>query len=108
MAKKTASDLEGQIASLAEDLRSLTIRETRTDIADGIKAQFLGSRRVSRTTFRGASPDDCILEALADPTFQDTPLQALHERFSNDGVSDDFRAGIAFALRLVADQDYEY
>ena len=101
MAKKTSSDLAAQIADLADDLQRLTVREVRTDLSNEIEDRFLKGRRVSS--------DDSVIEALTDfPTMKDPRLQGLRQRFENDGVSDDFRAGLLFALRLVGDQVYEY
>jgi hypothetical protein len=101
MAKKTASSMVEDIADLAAKLEQAAGQETRTYLAREIENQFLG---VSRPV-----TDDCIIEALADyPSLTDRRLQALRDRFVSEGVSEDFRAGLLFAVRLVADLDYEY
>ena len=106
---KTANDIADQIADLASQLQETTVAEVRTDLAEGIENHFLGRRGVSRTTYEGRSADDCVIDALADfPTLTDKRLQALRDRFENEGVSDDFKAGLLFAIRLVADKGYEY
>lgn len=107
MARKSASDLVEDLAGLGEEILKRAIAETRSDVAAQVEDQFLGTK--NRKMYSGAAADDCIVSALADfPTMTDARLQALRERFETDGVSDDFRAGILFAVRLVADKDYDY
>lgn len=105
MAKKTSQDLAEDIAGIAEQIRDRAIAETRKDVADSLKEQYLGDKRVPRSTFSGSSPDDCIIETLK--FMSDAQLKALHDRFSSEGVSEDFRAGLLFAIRLAGDPNYE-
>lgn len=109
MPKKTSSDLAEELAGLGEEIRQRAIAETRKDIAEEVAAHFLGGPRVARRTYGGTSPDDCIVEALADfETLRDPRLQSARDRFEEQGVSDDFRAGVLFAVRLFADPHYDY
>ncbi|WP_285509906.1 hypothetical protein, partial [Actinokineospora sp. NBRC 105648] len=63
-----------------------------------------------RATFSGLSADDSVVETLRDggPAMADPGLDGLAERFDVEGVSADFRAGILFAVRHMADLAYEY
>ncbi len=106
MAKKTASGIADQIAGLAEKLQATATTEARTGLARHIEAHFL--TETGRAAFSNVAPDDSVTEALAWGTMQDPRLQALRDRFETDGVSEDFRAGLLFALRLVADTEYDY
>ncbi|MGW4533519.1 hypothetical protein ACWEOI_21470 [Nocardia sp. NPDC004340] len=49
-------------------------------------------------------------EELTDnPVLQQIPaLHALVDRFEDDGVSPDFRAGVLFAVKLLADPKFDY
>lgn len=107
---KSAEEMSEEIAVLIEDMREKAVRETRKDVADAIEEQFLGKPRVSRSMYNGASPDTCILEFLNDdypPLAKERRLQGLLDRFNEDGITDDFRAGILFAVRLAADPEFE-
>jgi hypothetical protein len=107
MARKTASDLVDELACLGEEIQKRTAAETRKDAASSIEDQFLGTR--SRALYCGSSADDCVVQALTEfPSLTDRRLQGLAERFDAEGVSDDFRAGILFAARLIADKDFEF
>ncbi|GAB3916228.1 hypothetical protein ACFQ1S_20965 [Kibdelosporangium lantanae] len=107
MAKKTSEDLVDEMTGMAAEIRRLAVAETRRDLAAGIEEHFLGTKS-SRKGYTG-TPDECVIEALDDfPTMRDPRLLAIRERLATDGVTDDFRAGIVFALRLVADDEYDY
>ncbi len=109
MAKKSVSELVDQVAVLAEEIGKQAVAETRRDVARQVEEHFLGGKNVSRTVYDGASPDDCIVYALGEyPTMTHPDLTAAFVRFDADGVSDDFRAGILFAVRLFADSEYDY
>ena len=111
MARKSASDLAEDLAGLGEEIVKRATAETRKYIALEIEEQFLGTPRASRKTYGGRHPDACIVEALEDTSaasMQDPRLQAALDRFVQDGPSDDFRAGILFAVRLFADPDFDY
>lgn len=103
MAKKNSADLVSDLGALAEAMRDRAITETRRDVADALRERFLD--QAGRSTCGGASPDDCIIEAL--DAMGDQQLTAMRNRFNDEGVSDDFRAGIAFAIRFAADPKWE-
>lgn len=106
---KTAGELADDLAAAAQELRQAAASEVRVEIAREIEHRFLERRGDDRTTYVG-SPDDCLIEELTDnPVLQEIPaLKALADRFADDGVSPDFRAGVLFAARLVADAGFEY
>jgi hypothetical protein len=109
MAKKSAADLVEELAGAGEEIRQRAVAETRKYVALELEEQFLGTARASRSTYGGANPDDCIVEALAEfSSLCDPRLQAVRARFEEDGVSDDFRAGVLFAVRLLADPEFDY
>src|SRR5690242_15238483 len=109
MAKRSASDLAGELAELGEEIRRRAVAETRRDLAREIEEQFVGGPAVSRRTYGGASPDECVVEALGEvPTLRDPRLESLRDRFEEEGVSADFRAGVLFVVRLMADPEYDY
>ncbi|MGW6730218.1 hypothetical protein ACWF9G_30330 [Nocardia sp. NPDC055029] len=110
MAKKSASELADELAGLGEEIRQRATDEARTDIAQHIRDMFVGGPKIDRKSFGGASPDACIHEFLDDhPSLQKDPLlKATAKRLDEDGINDDFRAGIAFACRLFADPDFDY
>uniref|UniRef100_UPI0037C5C900 hypothetical protein n=1 Tax=Amycolatopsis benzoatilytica TaxID=346045 RepID=UPI0037C5C900 len=111
MAKKSASELADELAGLGEEIVKRATAETRKYVAQEIEEQFLGTPRAARKTYCGRTPDDCIMDALTDDeaaSLKDARLQAVRERFEEDGPSDDFRAGILFAVRLFADPTFDY
>ncbi|MEV6101078.1 hypothetical protein [Nocardia sp. NPDC051981] len=58
----------------------------------------------------GRGPEDCLIEELTEnPAMQAVPaLAAAPERLDEDGVTDDFRAGVAFVIALLADPAFGY
>lgn len=106
---KSAEELADDLAALAQELRRTAADEVRAEIAREIEQRFLTRTSDNRTTYIG-SPDDCLLEELTDnPVLQQVPaLQALVDRFEDDGVSPDFRAGVLFAARLLGSPTFEY
>ncbi len=110
MAKKSASELADELSGIGEEIRQRATDEARTDIAQHIREMFIGGPKIDRKSFGGDSPDACIHEFLDDhPSIQSDPLlEAAAERFDENGISDDFRAGIAFACRLFADLGFDY
>ncbi|WP_280460903.1 hypothetical protein [Nocardia carnea] len=110
MSKKTADELSEQIGALATDLQRRAAEEVRADIATAIEDQFLGRRGHGREIYRGAIPEDCVLLELSDnPVMQADPvLRAAATRIEEHGLTEDFRAGILFAVRLLADPEYDY
>lgn len=108
MAKRiSAEEAANQIAELVEQVKTSSIADTREDAATAVEDHFLGRRGVSRSTYSGASPDECILDALATyPTLNDPRLSAALVRMA-EGVTEDFRAGLLMAVRLVGDHDYD-
>jgi hypothetical protein len=122
LARMSLSDISDWVGNLiAEQLTAVARRseqDTRRDVAQAIKAQFLST--TNRATYLGKSPDHCIIEVLTEepmvdkdngktvqPLVQDAKMRQLGVDFGQDGVSEDFRAGIRFALLLVGDLDYE-
>src|SRR5438445_344579 len=103
MAKKNSADLFSDLGELAEAMRDRAIAETRRDVADALQERFLD--QAGPSTCGGASPDDCVIEAL--DSMSDRQLKALRNRFSDEGVSYDFRAGLLFAIRFTADPKWE-
>lgn len=106
---KSAEELADDLAALAQELRATAAGEVRTEIAREIEQRFLTRTSDNGTTYVG-SPDDCLLEELTDnPVLQQIPaLQALIDRFEDDGISPDFRAGVLFAAKLIADPGFDY
>ncbi|MFD8498000.1 hypothetical protein [Amycolatopsis sp. NPDC059657] len=109
MAKRaSASTLVESVAGLAEEIQKAAVAETREDVAQGIEEHFL--RETNRRTYGGKSADESIREALAEyPSLREVPqLQDALARFEGAEIPEDFRAGVLFAVKLVADLDYEY
>ncbi|GAB4590382.1 hypothetical protein [Nocardia sp. IFM 10818] len=113
MTKKTAADLAEGLADTAREVCRRAAEEVRGEIAREIEDRFVGRPGMDRSVYASKHPDDCVTEELADnPALQKVPaLQAALKRFDDedgDGVSDDFRAGVLFAARLLADPDFDY
>lgn len=112
MGRKSATDwidtLTGSVESMATKIRDTAVSETRRDAADAIEEHFL--QPSGRTVYGGKTPDECILDVLTDDA-PDNPLAgiarlaAAGERFRHDGVSEDFRAGLLMAVRLIGSVD---
>lgn len=112
-----AQELAELSGGFALEVYSKAMNESRVEIAEAVEAQFL--RRTGRSTYRGESPDQCIIDLLTEqpevgkdgevipPFITDEKLRALGVDFATDGVSDEFRAGIRFALLLVGNTEYE-
>jgi hypothetical protein len=110
---KTATDLAeglaGMVAGIGEEIQKAAIAETRKYVAKAVEDQFLAP--TGRKTYGGATPDQCIVEALREAPLSKIPR--LHQAFlrieDNGGeVSEDLRAGVLLAVRLFADEGYEY
>jgi hypothetical protein len=104
-----AEGLAGMVAGIGEDIQRAAIAETREYVAKAVENQFL--QPTGRKTYGGATPDECIVEMLREAPLNEIPRlrQALQRIEDNGGeVSEDFRAGILMAVRLFADEDYDY
>ncbi|MGW6728713.1 hypothetical protein ACWF9G_22675 [Nocardia sp. NPDC055029] len=110
MASKSASELADELAGFGEEIRQRATDEARADISQHIREMFLGGPKIDRKGFGGATPADCVFEFLAEhPSLQKDPLlKAAAKRFDDNGISDDFRAGVLFACRLFADPNFDY
>lgn len=110
MTKKSADDLVGELAGIGEEIRQRATAEARKYIPLHIKELFLGGPNISRSQFGHRSTEDCIFEFLEEhPSLQAEPeLKAALKQLDENGVSDDFRAGILFACTLFADLDFDY
>lgn len=102
---KKADELADELAVLGYTLRRKAANEVRAELAHEIEQWYLPLPGDDRTGYGGRTGDDCVLDELADnPVLQNLPLlQAVVGRFEKEGVSLDFRAGILFAVRLIAD-----
>jgi hypothetical protein len=113
-----AQDLAELAGGLAHDVYLKAIDESRVEVAKAVEDQFLSTRK--RDTYQGASPDQCIIDLLTEqpeidkktgaeipPFITDPKLRELGTDFALDGVSDEFRQGIRFALLLVGNTDYD-
>ncbi|GAA3435622.1 hypothetical protein [Kutzneria kofuensis] len=87
------------------EFESQVVTDTREYLAYGIQAHYLAESRQSGW-FPTSSADEHIVEDLATAT--DPRAQQLRDRFAADGVSEDFRAGLLFAVQLIRDFDHEY
>jgi hypothetical protein len=97
------------MAGMAEEIQKAAVGETRKYVAMGIEDHLL--KATGRRTYGEMTPEESILEELRDcPTLRDPRLQAALKRFetNEDGVTDDFRAGLLMAVRLFADPEYDY
>ncbi|WP_280220662.1 hypothetical protein [Nocardia neocaledoniensis] len=110
MAKKSASELVDELSGIGEELRQLAVDETRTYVARAVEEMFLGGPKIDRRQFDNRSPEDCIFEFLAEQaSLQSEPtLKAALDRLDENGITDDFRAGILFACKLFADPTFDY
>lgn len=110
MAKKSAAELADELAGIGEEIRQRAVDETREYVALAVEETFLGGPKVNRTQFGNRSPEECILEFLEEqPSIRNEPmLKAAAERLGENGINDDFRAGILFACRPFADPSFDY
>jgi hypothetical protein len=112
MTRKSAAELAEGLAETAHEVRRRAAEEIRDDIAREIEDRYLGRPGTNRSVYAGRHPDDCVVEELADnPALQVPVLQAALARFNDedgDGITADFRAGVLFAVRLLADPDFDY
>lgn len=108
MAKST-QDLIAELAGIGQDIEDAAKHDVREYLAKGIENEFLRAD-ADRSTFEGQTPNERIEQALAEwPTMKAARLQAMLGRIKFDtGVTDDFRAGILFAVKLIADEEYDY
>lgn len=106
----TADELAEQITTLTTDLQRRTAEEVRAEIATEIEHRDLGKPGRSRAVYRDATPEDCLLlELRENPALQKDPiLRAYAARIEEDGMSEDFHAGVLFAGRLLTDLEFEY
>lgn len=106
----TADELAERIGTLTADLQRLAAEEVRADIATEIEHRYLGKPGRSRAVYRDATPEDCVLLELRDnPALRDDPaLRECAARIEEHGITPDFRAGILFAVRLLADPEFDY
>lgn len=106
---KSASDLVNDLAGIGEQIQKAAIAETRKYVAQAVEDQFL--QVTGRKIYGGKGADEHIVEMLREAPLNEIPRlrQALEHFEDNDGeVSEDFRAGILFAVRLFADEMYDY
>ncbi|MEV6073424.1 hypothetical protein AB0L82_43340 [Nocardia sp. NPDC052001] len=110
MTRKSAADLAEDLAGLGDEIRRRSGQETRAEIAREIEDRFLGRPGADRSVYAGRDPEDCLLlELTENPALTAVPeLRAAHERFETEEVSDDFRAGVLFVVRLLTDPDFDY
>src|SRR5689334_20918608 len=101
MAKSASGLAEGlvdKVASIVEEIERAAITETRKFVSKAVEAQFL--QPTGRRTYGGKTPDESIVEMLREAPLNEIPrLQQALERFETGEVSEDFRAGILFAVR---------
>lgn len=91
---KTSTDLVESLAGMVEELREKATLETRQWVAEALKDQYVG-----------ADSDD-ILSALGScSNLKGKGFAKLLAKFTESGVSDDFRMGILFAARMAGDPD---
>jgi hypothetical protein len=112
-----AQELAEVSGGFAHDVYRKAVDETRVDAAGSIEAHFI--QRTDRSMYRGESPDQCIIDMLTEqaetaedgtvtePLITDPALRQLGVDFGQDGVSDDFRQGIRFALMCLGSLDYD-
>jgi hypothetical protein len=112
-----AQELAEISGGFAEDVYRKAVDETRIEAAGSVEAHFLNT--TNRTMYRGETPDRCIIDMLTEqpevqkdgtviePLVTDPKLRQLGTDFGLDGVSDDFRQGMKFALMLVGSLDYD-
>lgn len=111
MTEQTASELaEGladAVAGMGEQIRATAVAETRELMAAALESQFL--QPSGREQFGGSTPDELIMQFLGEAEMAEIPrLRNALARFEEDGeVSEDFRAALLFAVRLIRDETYE-
>jgi len=103
----TANDLSECLGWLGEEIQKRATAQTREEVADALRDTFLDR---SHTTVKYTdTPDDAIVDSLrlSKETKGRLRLQGLADRFDNDGVTEDFRLGIAFAVAMIRDSEFE-
>lgn len=102
----TASDLSECLGWLGDEIEKRAAAQTREEIADALRDSFIDR---SHTSCKYSdTPDDSITEALRESKkTTGRRFQGLTDRFDNDGVSDDFRLGLEFAIAMIRDPEFE-
>lgn len=109
MTKMSARKLVDELAGIGQEIYDRAQMEAREYVAREIEGRFLGWPGQDRRAHADRHPDDCLFEELTEnPKLQVAALREITERFERDGVSADFRAGVLFAVRLLADPDFDY
>ncbi|MFE2958436.1 hypothetical protein [Nocardia tengchongensis] len=110
MPRMLATEYADDLAQRVHELSRRSGEEVRAEIARAIQERFLGHPGVDRAVYAGRSPENCPIEKLTEnPAMQSIPaLAAAAERLDKDGVTDNFRADIAFVIALLADPAFDY
>lgn len=107
--RKSASELAGELAGLGEEIERLARDETRVYLGRHLEEMFVGGPKVGRREFGHRSPQACVEDMLAEPGLREIPeLAAFAARLEDEGVTEDFTAGILFAARLMQDTTFDY
>ncbi len=102
----TAAELAESLASVGEEIQARAEAQTREDVADALRDQFV-DRSQSHCTFNN-TPDDSIRATLRiSGETSDRRFQALADRFDVESVSADFRLGLQFAIAMIRDPEFE-
>ncbi|WP_410666429.1 hypothetical protein [Amycolatopsis sp. lyj-84] len=99
----TASDLSESLGWLGEEIQKRAVDQTREEVADALRDTFLDR---SRTSVKYSySPDEAIVSMLRE--VKGGQFEGLADRFETDGVPNDFRLGLEFAIALTRDTEFE-
>lgn len=102
----TADELTESLGWLGEEIQKRAAAQTRDEVADALRDSFIDR---SRTSVKYAdTPDESITGALRESkTTTGRRFQGLADRFDTDGVPDDFRLGLEFAIAMIRDSEFE-
>jgi hypothetical protein len=101
----SAGELAECLGWLGEEIQKRATAQTREEVADALRDQFV-DRSHTYVKFNGTT-DDAIVEALRLSKQTKGQLVGLADRFDNDGVPADFRLGLAFAIAMIRDDEFE-